>query len=191
MEYIQIIRPKIGINENSIKIVRSPSHTRKGNIHPLFIIWKLWRYRLVRGQIAKERVESVKAVFRQAHLVIGRVGRWVGRKKRHWRLTSRRPSLQLRFIVLPLPRPKFLYKAKYSYLTSKGTHGHEHRVRQLYFHMWTRFHRSSVYLPSGPSRPSKHPKMASRVLESKEMRIQETVLFPPRSTTCDKKERLR
>ena len=70
---------KNGINEND-EIVRS---RERNGIHSLFIIRKLGWYRFVFSQGAKEGVESVKAMVRYAHLVIGRVGRWVGRKKGH------------------------------------------------------------------------------------------------------------
>ena len=73
------------------------------HIHALFIILKLWRNRFVRSQGAKQRVESVEAMLRYAHLIIAGVGRWVKRKKGHWRLTLRHPPSTL-FLSLPLTR---------------------------------------------------------------------------------------
>jgi hypothetical protein len=136
-------------NGQDREIPKPHTHTEGGE-SSLFIIRELWGYRLcVRGQSAKQRVESVKAVFRQAHLVIGRVGRWVGRKKRHWRLTSRTnppssASATLSLFPLCLTRISYI-RIKLTQGSEQGQpRGHEHPVRQLSWHMWTGSHRSSL-----------------------------------------------
>ena len=134
--------------------------------HALFIIRKRWRDRFVRSQGAEQRIESVKAMLRYAHLVIGRVGRWVGRKKGHWRLILRHPPSAL-LPSLPLSRQRSYIKTTLAknpgWVLCSSSNG-------------VGPHRSSIHLSSKRQNIS--------------MRNPGAVLYPPRSATSDKKERV-
>lgn len=144
-----------------VEIVRSYMPEMEGErngIHSLFIIRETGWYRFARCQSAKECVESAKAMLRYADLVIGRVGRWVEGKKRHWRLTTLElPNLLLSFFV-----PRLSHRCHFPCKVTSAARAVALEVEQR-----VGSYRLSVYLPSMPPGPSKYLNMTSKGLGNK------------------------